>query len=79
MASRHAAPPIDPPTGLQRLSTLWTSPFPQYAPSFVHNPAVGYALSAMFGSGAIILVSLVAGWLATRGKRRRRQDFGSRI
>ena len=72
MASNHAAPPIDPPKGLLHLSTLWTAPFPQYAPSFVRRPAVGYALSAMFGSGAIILVSLIAGTLVThaRGKSR---------
>jgi len=69
--SRNAAPPIDPPRGLERLASLWTAPFPQYAPSFVRRPAVGYALSAMFGSGAIILVSLIAGSLATRGKSRR--------
>jgi len=55
---------------LERLSSLWTAPFPQYAPSFVRRPAVGYALSAMFGAGAIILVSLVAGSLATGGKSR---------
>jgi cobalt/nickel transport system permease protein len=79
LASRHTAPPIDPPRGLQRLSTLWTAPFPQYAPSFVRRPAVGYALSAMFGSGAILLVSLGAGWLGTQGKRRKSQDLRSRI
>ncbi len=73
VASHHTAPPLDPPRGLQRLSTLWTAPFPQYAPSFVRRPAVGYVLSAMFGSGAIILVSLIAGWLAVRGKRSRRR------
>jgi cobalt/nickel transport system permease protein len=66
MASQNHAPPADPPRGLQRLSVLWTAPFPQYAPSFVRRPALGYALSAMFGSGAIILVSLVAGSLAKR-------------
>ncbi len=65
-ASRNAAPPIDPPRGLERLSSLWTAPFPQYAPSFVRCPALGYALSAMFGSGAIILVALGVGTLATR-------------
>jgi cobalt/nickel transport system permease protein len=78
MASQHAAPPVQPPRGLERLASLWTAPFPQYAPSFVRRPAVGYALSAMFGSGAIILVSLVAGSLATRGKRRRSQEPGVR-
>ncbi len=67
-ASGHAEPPADPPHGLQRLSEAWTAPFPQYAPSFVHQPAVGYALSAMFGSGAIILVSVAAGSLATRAR-----------
>ncbi|MGO8813832.1 MAG: cobalt transporter CbiM, partial [Terriglobia bacterium] len=67
-ASRNADPPVQPPRGLERLSSLWTAPFPQYAPSFVRRPAVGYALSAMFGSGAIILVSLAAGSLSTRGK-----------
>jgi len=65
-ASQNTAPPADPPRGLERLSSLWTAPFPQYAPSFVRRPAVGYALSAMFGSGAIILVSLMAGSLAAR-------------
>ena len=67
-ASHHTAPPIDPPRGLQRLSTLWTAPFPQYAPSFVRRPAVGYALSAMFGSGAIIWYRSVAGWLGHAGQ-----------
>jgi len=68
LASRNTAPPAQPPRGLERLSSLWTAPFPQYAPSFVRRPAVGYALSAMFGSGAIILVSLIAGSLATRAR-----------
>ena len=71
--SRNAAPPIDPPSGLARLSTLWTAPFPQYAPSFVRRPALGYALSAMFGSGAVILVSLLAGSLATRLRNNRHE------
>jgi cobalt/nickel transport system permease protein len=68
LASHNAAPPVEPPRGLERLSSLWTAPFPQYAPSFVRRPAVGYALSAMFGSGAIILVALVAGSVATRAR-----------
>jgi cobalt/nickel transport system permease protein len=65
-ASKNTAPPVDPPSGLERLSTVWTAPFPQYAPAFVRRPALGYVLSAMFGSGAVILVSLLAGSLATR-------------
>jgi cobalt/nickel transport system permease protein len=73
MASHDAAPPVQPPRGLERLSSLWTAPFPQYSPSFVRRPAVGYALSAMFGSGAIILVSLIAGSLATRARDKRHE------
>jgi cobalt/nickel transport system permease protein len=71
LASRDAAPPLQPPRGLARLSSLWTAPFPQYAPSFVRRPGVGYALCAMFGSGAIILVSLIAGSLAERAREKR--------
>jgi cobalt/nickel transport system permease protein len=66
VASKDTAPPLDPPRGLQRLATIWTAPFPQSAPSFVRHPSVGYALSAMFGAGAIILVFVIAGALATR-------------
>jgi cobalt/nickel transport system permease protein len=65
-ASRDVTPPAQPPRGIERLSGLWTAPFPQYAPAFVRRPAVGYALSAMFGSGIVVLVSLLAGTLAAR-------------
>ena len=69
-ASRNASPPAEPPRGLERLSRLWTAPFPQYAPSFVRHPALGYTLSGMFGSGAIILVVLAAGSLITRTRNK---------
>jgi len=68
-ASQDQAPPVQPPRGLERLCSVWTAPFPQYAPAFVRRPAVGYTLSAMFGSGVIILVCLIGGWLASRGRR----------
>jgi cobalt/nickel transport system permease protein len=68
-ASRNAASPVRAPRGLERLYSVWTAPFPQYAPAFVRRPTVGYALSAMFGSGIIILVFLIAGSLAFRGWR----------
>lgn len=48
------------PTGMRRLSTLWTAPFPAYAPAFVKSPRFGYLLSAMFAVGVLLLVSLVA-------------------
>jgi len=47
-----------PPTGLERLSKVWTAPIPDYAPSFLKSEKLGYILSAMFGTGLILLVSL---------------------
>jgi cobalt/nickel transport system permease protein len=58
-ASSHSAPPVETPRGLERLSTVWTAPFPQYAPPFVREPAFGYLLSAMVGTGALILIFLL--------------------
>jgi cobalt/nickel transport system permease protein len=67
-ASRNLAPPPQAPQGLERLYSVWTAPFPQYAPSFVRRPALGYLLSAMFGSGIIILSFMTASALfAQRG------------
>jgi cobalt/nickel transport system permease protein len=65
-ASSNMTPPPRAPKGLEHLSSLWTAPFPQYAPAFVRRPAFGYLLSAMFGSGIIILVSLMINALWTR-------------
>ncbi len=48
------------PAGLARLSSIWTAPFPSYAPAFIKHPAFGYMLSAMFGVGVILLLSLAA-------------------
>ena len=48
------------PAGLARLSSIWTAPFPSYAPAFIKHPAFGYMLSAMFGVGVILLLSLVS-------------------
>jgi cobalt/nickel transport system permease protein len=69
-ASRNTPPPMAAPRELGRLSSLWTAPFPQYAPEIVRRPELGYVLSAMFGSGAIILVTLMAGSLAARMRDR---------
>jgi cobalt/nickel transport system permease protein len=68
-ASRNLSPPPQAPKGLERLYAVWTAPFPQYAPSFVRRPALGYLLSAMFGSGVIILGFLIVSSLfAKRGQ-----------
>lgn len=52
--SAHVAP-----FGLQRLSSVWTAPFPEYAPSFIKSPSFGYMLSALFGVGIFFLIYLL--------------------
>jgi cobalt/nickel transport system permease protein len=74
VASRNLAPPPQAPQGLKHLYSVWTAPFPQYAPSFVRRPALGYILSAMFGSGVIILVFLVVSSLFAHGGSPREAD-----
>lgn len=59
--------PPSPPQGLRRLSTLWTAPFPDYAPKFVKSSSFGYLLSAMFGVGVLLLLSqCVQSWMGHR-------------
>lgn len=65
-ASSQGQAPATAPAGLERLSTIWTAPIPDYAPPLLKNPAFGYVLSAMAGSGLIILCSLALGLLAKR-------------
>jgi cobalt/nickel transport system permease protein len=62
-ASLQQAPPVRPPGGLERLSTIWTAPFAQYAPPYIRGKAFGYLLSAMFGVGLVTLVSSASGKL----------------
>ncbi len=69
-ASSNMTPPPRAPQGLERLCSVWTAPFPQYAPAFVRQPAFGYLLSAMFGSGIIILAFLILRAVLERGSRR---------
>jgi cobalt/nickel transport system permease protein len=65
-ASGNVAPPSQQPQGLTRLSSLWSAPFPQYAPPFVRHPAFGYIMSAVFGSGLILGSFLLISWVADR-------------
>jgi cobalt/nickel transport system permease protein len=58
-ASDNTAQSSAIPAGMQRLSKLWTAPFPDYAPTFVKSPRFGYFLSAMFAVGILLLVSLM--------------------
>jgi cobalt/nickel transport system permease protein len=67
-ASGNVAPPEAVPHGLERLAGLWTAPFPDYAPGFLHNENVGYILSAIMGTGLILLGFLL---ISTAMARRR--------
>jgi cobalt/nickel transport system permease protein len=66
MASGSQLPPVQAPVGLQRLASFWTAPMPRYAPPFLKSPTFGYMLSAVAGTGLIILVFLLAGWISGR-------------
>jgi cobalt/nickel transport system permease protein len=73
--SMHHPAPTHAPQGMAHLASIWTAPVPDYAPAFMHSPAFGYILSALFGTGLIILVFAVTGWLGGRfgrGDRHRR-------
>jgi cobalt/nickel transport system permease protein len=70
-SSQNQPAPSEIPTGLQRLSSLWTAPIPAYAPQFVKSTSLGYMLSAMFGVGLLLLLSL-----AVQGYLRRRRSPG---
>lgn len=65
-ASHQAAPPSAAPAGLEKLGSFWTAPMADYAPSFVSNVYFGYILSAIFGTGIIILLFLLIGWIAKK-------------
>jgi cobalt/nickel transport system permease protein len=65
-ASGDQAPPTAAPAGLQRLSSFWTAPMPRYAPPFLRSPSFGYLLSAVAGTGIIILAFALAGWMSGR-------------
>ncbi|HUB77517.1 MAG TPA: cobalt transporter CbiM [Bryobacteraceae bacterium] len=58
--SGQQAPPEQVPQGLERLSSIWTAPFPAYAPRFLRSASFGYFLSAAFGSGLIVLLAVAA-------------------
>jgi len=65
-----SAPTPTAPAGLQRLSNLWTAPFPAYAPTFVRSRGFGYLLSAMFGVGLVLAFSLFVRRLLDRNRRK---------
>ncbi len=58
-ASGDVVPPATVPRGMERLSSFWTAPMPDYAPAFMHNESFGYILSAMVGTGLIVVIFLL--------------------
>jgi len=67
-STANASTPIVP-SGLDRLSKLWTAPFPAYAPGFVRSRSFGYLLSAMFGVGLLLGLSVLAQAVFERHRR----------
>ena len=65
-----------PPAGLERLSSFWSAPIPDYAPPFLKSGMLGYVLSAMFGTGLVIGVCLLVGWVSRLGRRRSARQAG---
>ena len=67
-ASANQPPPAQAPAGLRKLAAIWTAPMPRYAPPILKSAQVGYILSAMAGTGLIVLAFLCCGWIFTRGR-----------
>ena len=61
------------PAGLERLGPMWSAAIPGYAPAFVRDPLLGYAIAAVLGVALAVGVTWVAGRLlfpARRGHHR---------
>jgi cobalt/nickel transport system permease protein len=69
-ASGNQALPLQVPTGLERLSSAWTAPFPDYAPPLLRHPWLGYLLSGAFGMGLIVFSALIVEWALSFRRRR---------
>lgn len=64
--SLNQPPPTRAPQGISRLASFWTAPMQDYAPAWIRSAPLGYLLSALFGTGMVILLSLIVGWIARR-------------
>jgi cobalt/nickel transport system permease protein len=65
-ASLNQAAPDKAPAGLERLSKVWTAPFPAYAPPLLKSATFGYFMCCMLGVGLVILSFRLLGWLTNR-------------
>jgi cobalt/nickel transport system permease protein len=64
--SVNVEPPVQAPDGIRKMAALWTAPMPRYAPPFLKSPQLGYILSAMCGTGLIMLIFFAVGRFAPR-------------
>jgi cobalt/nickel transport system permease protein len=70
-ASGNVVPPAVVPQGMARFASVWTAPMPDYAPAFMHQEAFGYVMSAVVGTGLILLAFLGLSSLLEGGRMRR--------
>jgi cobalt/nickel transport system permease protein len=54
------------PSGLDRLSSIWNAPLPDYSVPFVGSATIGYIVSAVVGMGVLVGVILLAGRVLRR-------------
>jgi cobalt/nickel transport system permease protein len=73
-AASGQAPPAQAPRGLEKLSALWNAPLSGYAPSFLSSAEFGYILSAVVGTGLIILAFFLISWIARVIRRGREPE-----
>jgi cobalt/nickel transport system permease protein len=78
-ASGGVAPPAEVPHGLARLASLWTAPIPDYAPAFLKSEVYGYVMSAVLGTGLILLACLLLGRLPGPRPKARRDRRAARV
>ena len=69
-ASGNVAPPERVPEGMARLASLWTAPIPDYAPAFMRQESFGYIMSAMVGTGVVLLAFLGLSSIIAGGRGR---------
>jgi cobalt/nickel transport system permease protein len=67
-ASGHHPLPSSAPSGIKRLSSLWSAPFAGYRSPWVHQRFFAYMMSALVGAGLILAMFLFLSWLVQRNE-----------
>ena len=55
------------PAGLEKLGGVWTAAMPDYAPTFIKNPYLGYMVAAVVGCAIIAGITWLLGKLLAGG------------